>query len=399
MKAYRGLALMLALLLLYGAACGEGFTLRTVSSFAGADTAAEAYVDILKAYEAETGNVVLDASAVSDEAWKTSVLNDFAAGNEPDILFFFGAGADSAPILYKVTPIAEINDAYPDLRLPENDALRETDGKVYAVPVRSYWEGLYVNADLFEANGVPLPTDWDSFRFAVQAFREKEIVPVAISLSDIPHYLAEFALLACATAEEQQARPRTLAEVPASWFDAMALIREMYEMGAFADNAAATFESASTELFRTQGAAMQIDGSWLAPSLPSASMETTQVLPVPLRNGDGLSGCVIGGISMGLYLTRRAWDSPRRDAAVSLLSALTREDSLRRLGYPGLGGALRDSADEMLRDRTLLSPLQDAMNKNAREVWLLECIPAVAAGTMTPEACWERVMALHPFGE
>ncbi|MBQ6722721.1 MAG: extracellular solute-binding protein, partial [Clostridia bacterium] len=198
MKAYRGLALTLALLLLCGAACGEGFTLRTVSSFAGADTAAEAYVDILKAYEAETGNVVLDASAVSDEAWKTSVLNDFAAGNEPDILFFFGAGADSAPILYKVMPIAEINEAYPELGLPENDALREADGKVYAVPVRSYWEGLYVNTDLFEANGEPLPTDWDSFCFAVQAFREKGIVPVAISLSDIPHYLAEFALLACA---------------------------------------------------------------------------------------------------------------------------------------------------------------------------------------------------------
>ena len=33
----------------------------------------------------------------------------------------------------------------------------------------------------------------------------------------------------------------------------------------------------------------------------------------------------------------------------------------------------------------MVSPLQDAMNKNAREAWLLECIPAVAEGTMTAE--------------
>ena len=47
----------------------------------------------------------------------------------------------------------------------------------------------------------------------------------------------------------------------------------------------------------------------------------------------------------------------------------------------------------------MVSPLQDAMNKNAREAWLLECIPAVAEGTMTAEECWEKVMALSPFGE
>ena len=104
-------------------ASAEGVTLRTVSSFAGADTAAVAYVDILNEYEAATGNTVIDVSAASDESWKKGVLNDFAAGNEPDVLFFFAAGADSAPILYKVVPIADINAAYPELGLPEIDAL------------------------------------------------------------------------------------------------------------------------------------------------------------------------------------------------------------------------------------------------------------------------------------
>ena len=399
MNGRRILIALMGMLMVFPFAAAEGVTLRTVSCFAGADTAAEAYVDILNQYEIESGNTVIDHSSASDEAWKTDVLHDFAAGNEPDVLFFFAAGADSAPILYKVVPVSDINEAYPDMALPENEALRESDGRVYAVPVRSYWEGLYVNTDVFERCGVPLPSDWDSLVSAVAAFREAGIVPIAVSLSDIPHYLAEFALLSCATAEEHKARPRTLEEVPVSWYRAMALIREMYVMGAFADNAEYTYESASTELFRNKQAAMQFDGSWLAPSLPPESMDTTMVLPMPLRDGSGTAGQYIGGVSMGFYLTRKAWDSDRRDDAVSLLRALTREDSLRRLGYNGLGGTLLSSAEKMAEGRRMLSPLQDAMNKKAREVWLLQCVPAVADGSMTPEECWERVMALRPIEE
>lgn len=399
MTVRRILTALTAMLMIIPCAASEGVTLRTVSCFAGADTAAEAYVDILNLYESESGNTVIDHSSASDEAWKTGVLHDFAAGNEPDVLFFFAAGADSAPILYKVVPVSDINEAYPDMDLPENEALRESDGRVYAVPVRSYWEGLYVNTDVFERCGVPLPRDWDSLVSAVAAFREAGIVPIAVSLSDIPHYLAEFAILACATAEEQQARPGTLEEVPGSWYRAMALIRELYVMGAFADNAEYTYESASTELFRNKEAAMQFDGSWLASSLPPESMDTTMVLPMPLRDGGGTADQYIGGVSMGFYLTRKAWNSERRDDAVSLLRALTREDSLRRLGYTGLGGTLLSSAEKMAEGRRMAAPLQDAMNKKAREVWLLQCVPAVANGSMSPGECWERVMALRPFEE
>ena len=392
------MAMALGLCLL-GCACAEGVTLHTVSCFAGADTAAEAYVDILNQFEEDTGNRVVDKSAVSDEAWKTRVLHDFAAGNEPDLLFFFAAGADSAPILQKVVPINEINEMYPDALLSENEFLREGDGRVYAMPVRSYWEGLYVNTDLFETLGVPLPHDWNSFAYAIKRFHEAGIVPIAVSLSDIPHYLAEFALLACATPDELRARPQSLSEIPESWYRAMALIREMAVMDAFAENAASTYESATTELFRTKKAAMQFDGSWLGTSLPSENMNTTAVLPMPLRDGNGMAECYIGGVSMGFYLTRRAWNSERRDAAVSLLQSLTRGENLRRLGYTGMGGTLLSSSQEMMRDRMMISPLQDAMNKKAREVWLLECIPAIASGAMSPSECWQRVMAFQPFRE
>ena len=400
MKRWTAAAMTLLLMLLPAAGMAEGgVTLRTVSCFAGLDGSASEYVEILQRYESRTGNTVIDSSSTSDEAWKTAILKDFAAGNEPDILFFFAAGADSAPLLSRVVSLEEINAAYPDMNLPETDALREADGKVYAVPVRGYWEGLYVHTDLFEQYGAPLPRDWDSLLEAIRIFRENGIIPIAISLSDIPHYLAEMSVLACASREEQQARPKTFEEVPASWLEAMGVIRELAEAGAFADNAGSTYETASTDLFLRKKAAMQMDGSWLDSAFPTGMMDTLAVLPMPRRDGEGTSDCYLGGVSMGFYLTRRAWESRHRDAAVALLADLTSEESIRELGSSSLSGRLLDSAEDMRAGRHMVSPLQDAMNNQAREAWLLACIPAVAEGKMTPEERWRRVMALNPFGE
>lgn len=389
------LALLIALLCL--AVPAHAVSLRTVSAFGGTDASALAYVELLREYEAQTGNVIEDSSGTSDESWKASVLSDFAAGDEPDILFFFARSADSAPILRRMVPISEINAAYPELSLPESDILREEDGAVYAIPLRPYFEGLFANTDLFEAFGAPLPDTWEHLEQAIAIFREAGIVPIAVSLSDIPHYLAECAVLAASTPSDFTARPASIDEVPESWLRGMELIRRLYTLGAFPDNALNTSEAVTSELFRQKKAAMQIDGSWFVNSLSEESMDTTVVMPLPALNG-GRSG-IIGGVSMGFYLTRRVWDDPaRRDAAVALLAWLTRPDHIRRLAAQEITGALADSADAMAaRASDIVRPIQDDMNKNARERWLLECVPAVAAGDMTAEECWVRVMALEPF--
>ena len=391
--------LLIALLLLalprLGASA-EGVALRTVSCFAGENDGAIAYAELLRAYEEQTGNRVEDASTTSDESWKARVLGDFAAGDEPDVLFFFACSADSAPILRKMVPIEEINAAYPGLDLPLSESLRESDGVIYAIPARPYYEGLFVNADLFEAHGLPLPDTWERLEEAVAVFREAGIVPIAVSLSDIPHYLAECAVLACATPEEYALRPSDFGSVPQSWIDGMALIRRLYQMGAFPEDVLNTSEDRASRLFREKRAAMQFDGSWFANSIPPENMDTTLVLPVPARNG---GGAVIGGVSMGFYLTRRAWEDPRRrDAAVELLAWLTSPENAARLNAELLTGRLQESAQALVGNaQTLLGPLQDDMNKDAREVWLLECVPAVAEGRMTPEECWRRVMSMGAF--
>ena len=399
MSIRKGLILCL-LLCLCAAARGEGVTLRTVTCFGGTDPAAEAYQGILRDYEESTGNRVSDSSSPSDESWKKNVLRDFAVGNEPDLLFFFAAGGDSAPILSRVVPIRTINEAYPDLNLPEIRALEEADGLVYAIPAHGFWEGVYLRTDLFEQYHAPMPDTWEALLEDIRIFRENGIVPIAVSLSDIPHYLAEMVLLSCASAGEQQARPVSFDQVPASWIRAMEVIRELYLAGAFSDDALTANDTGMLDLFTSGGAAMRIDGSWMAESLSPDLMNKLRAVPMPLRETAGPQTNCIGGMSMGFYLTRKAWNSQvKRDAAVDLLSWLTRDENLVQLANSSVTGKLLESVQEMEERCSLLSPLQDAMNQDARECWLLECIPAVAEGTLSPEECWRKVMEHKPFGE
>ena len=381
-------------------ALAAGVTLKTVSTFAGTDAAAGAYVELLRAWEIETGDKVVDTSATSDEAWKTGVLNDFAAGNEADVLFYFAKTADSIPILKRVVPIREINDTYPDLALKENPFSAEDDGVIYSIPVRPYWEGLFVNTDLFERYGLELPTDWFKLETAIKRFNEEGIVPISVSFADVPHYIVEFAIIASGTTDEYKARPAASDEVPGSWMEGMALLNKLYTLGAFAKDASATTEAVTSQMFRDKKAAMQLDGSWFANGIPESNWDTTVVMPFPAYADDADPNAFIGGVSMGFYLSRQAWDDPnKRDAAVNLLSFLTSEENGNRLRTFAFGGRLLESSYELLaNEHVMLPPIQDAMNAEARSAWFAR-VPALVDGTADPAQVWSEVMALHPFGK
>ncbi len=376
----------------------EGVTLKTTSIFAGTDAAADTYWELLKQWQERTGNSVLDTSSTSDETWKTGVLNDFAAGNEADVLFFFAKTTESAVILNKVVPIREINAAYPALNLPEDASVTESDGVIYAIPARSFWEALFCNVDLFEANQIELPTTWEKLETAIRAFQKLDIIPIAISLSDVPHYLAEYCILAAGSTQDHLARPAKGEAVPDSWVQGMELIRRLYRLGAFPTDVNATTNDIAGQLFRDKGAAMQLEGSWFANGIPAENMDSTIVMPFPAYAQEADPTAYIGGVSMGFYVSRAAWENPsKRDAAVDLLAFLTTGDNAKALGGFVFTGKLLESSYAMTQEGIVMNPpLQDAMDPAARALWFAS-IPGIADGSVDPADMWNQVMALSPF--
>lgn len=320
--------------------------LNVTTTFAGEDGNAQNFKNAVKAWCDETGNTVADTSATSDETFKTRVITDFETGSEPDVLFFFnGADANSFIEADKVVSIDEIRAEYPDYASNMNDDLIAdslVDGKKYAVPVNGFWEAMFVNKEVLDAAGVEVPgADYtmDMFKEDCQKIKDAGYTPIAAALGNIPHYWWEYAIFNHDTPENHVQVPAGI-EDAASWVDGMLDIKELYELGYFPDNTLSATDDETFAMFVDSKAAFLIDGSWKVGGIVSACQSDPEdastldadklanftVTYVP-GNGDRKATDLIGGLSMGYYITRKAWEDPdKRAAAVDFVSHMTSDE-------------------------------------------------------------------------
>lgn len=330
------------------AAAGGSVELTVCTTFAGEDGNAQNFRNAVSAWESETGNTVTDTSATSDETFKTRVVTDFETGSEPDVLFFFN-GSDSNDFVKagKVVSIDDIRAEYPDYASNMNDdliAASPADGKKYAVPVNGYWEALFVNTKILEDAGVEVPgadTTWEEFLDDCEKIKNAGYTPIAAALGNIPHYWWEYSIFNHESPENHLEIPQSAEdEIGQDWVAGLGDIKDTYERGYFPENTLSATDDETFAMFTDGKAAFLLDGSWKVGGIISACQsdpedETTldqdkldqfSVTYVP-GNGDRKATDLIGGLSMGYYITKKAWDDPaKRDAAVSFVEYMTSDD-------------------------------------------------------------------------
>ena len=321
-------------------AMAAGVTLNVTTTYAGEDGNAQNYKESVAAWEEASGNKVEDSSATSDEAFKSRIIMDFEAGSEPDVLFFFnGVDANQFVEQGKVVSVDEIREVYPDYAGNMKDDLlgaSPVDGVNYSVPVNGYWEGMFVNKEVLEAANVAVPTaetTWDEFLAACEAIKEAGYTPIAASLQEIPHYWFEYAIYNFQSAKTHNTVPESVDdEYGQAWVNGLNDIKALYEAGYFPQNTLTATDAETFQLFTGDKAAFLIDGSWKIGGIAAAvdDIENFTVVNVPGK-GERLTTDEIGGLSMGYYITRKAWDDEeKRDAAVSFVSFMTSDEVVSR---------------------------------------------------------------------
>jgi raffinose/stachyose/melibiose transport system substrate-binding protein len=323
-------------------------TLKTVSMFGGTDPNAEVYQAINEEFmEANSHVTIEDNSQTSDEDWKASVATSFSAGNEPDVIqYFTDATADAIVATGKFVTLDEIRAEYPEYAQDTLDssleAITNTDGVQRAVPTTGFWEGLFCNKDLFDQYNLELPTDWASLTTAIETFKENGIIPIACSLNNVPHYWIEFMMLYAAGEEEYTSIPET---APEGWVKGLETFKTLRDMGAFPEDTDTVDDAYVGQLFRDKKAAMQLEGSWYAGQIEDT--DNTVVIAFPGLDGQkAKAGAMIGGITSGFYITKKAWDDPdKREAAVKFVEAHTCKSAVQR--YWEITGAISKAAVEV----------------------------------------------------
>lgn len=320
-------------------AAAEPVSLTVVTSYGGDDGNRANYEAALAGYEAETGNKVLDASATSNEEWKAKVMTDFETGTEPDVLFYFnGNDSDAIVSAGKVVSLDDIRAAYPEFATNMKDDMlvpSAVDGKVYSVPVNGYWESMYVNTKVLEAAGVALPGadyTWDQFLLDCQKIKDAGFTPVAVSLQEVPHYWFEFSVYNNGNTANHLSVPATAAdETGMKWAKGLEDIKALYDAGYLPENTLTATDAETVQLMADGQAAFLIDGSWKIGFFQTNCADHLgdfALTYVPAK-GERQATDLIGGISMGYYITKKAWDDPaKRDAAVKFVEYMTSDEQV-----------------------------------------------------------------------
>jgi raffinose/stachyose/melibiose transport system substrate-binding protein len=306
-------------------------TLTTVSMFGGTDANAGNYQTINAKFMEDYPYITIeDDSQSADQDWKSKIAADFAVGNEPDVIqYFTDANANDVLAARKFVTIEEIKAVYPDYAKDTLEtalaAAANPDGVQRAVPTTGFWEGLFCNKDLFDRYHLALPTDWDKLVKAIETFRLKGVIPIAVSLNNVPHYWIEGLILSAAGPEGYKTVPRT---APEDWCRGLEMFRVLRDMGAFPVDTDTIDNDYAGELFKNKEAAMQLEGSWFVGGIPD--QEKTVVVPFPvIPGGKAQRGSMVGGVSSGFYITKKAWEDPdKRDAAVKFVMAHTNSEAV-----------------------------------------------------------------------
>lgn len=311
-------------------------SLNVTTTWSGTDGNSLTYQKWVEEYMKENNVEIKDSSGVADEAFKKRVILDFEVGGEADVLFYFnGSDADSFIEARKVVSLDTIREEYPDFASNLNDDVfvpSSVDGKVYSIPVYSYWEGLFFNKKVCEEAGVKVPDDqttWREFLLICDKIKKAGYIPIAASLAKEPHYWFEFAIYNQIPWEERGIIPNTLdSELGRAWENGLDDLKGLYERGYFSPSTLYMSPDESFQDFLDGKAAFLVDGSWRIGTIvqKAENINDFGVTYVPGK-GERKNTDIIGGFSSGWYISKKAWDDPdKRKAAVDFVAYMTRDE-------------------------------------------------------------------------
>lgn len=358
------IAVLLALCVLAAltaGACAAGTTLRTFTPFADTDFAAQCYMDLITAWEAESGNLAEDYSGPADEGWLSQLGEQLAAGAADVVVLPMVPQLTDAQLV----TADELLAAAPESGAKRFASLAQADGTVLLAPLRLNWEALYVNTDVLARYGLSAPQTFEELLAACALLSQAGVVPIANALCEWPEVVLDCAALAGA--------PQAAYGTQASLDGAKDVLTVLAQVGAFGSDPWNMTDADAQAAFLAGEAAMRIDTYELAASVPEARQDSVVVVPMPAKDAQARTA-VVGTPAFGVAITRACWqDDARCEAAMSLVTRMLAEQGL----ITPAGGALGRSIAQLTRGAQDCTGLLYDANPDGFDAWAESVVAAL----------------------
>lgn len=294
------------------------------------DANAKSFAKVLEDYKALHPEVEIELDATENEAFKTKIKTAIAANEAPDVFFSWGGGfakpfAEAGQLL----PLDEyLNDGTKDKLISGSVDNFTYDDKIYGLPFIQWVGTLYCNKEMFEANGIKIPTTNDELLEAVSAFNEKGIVPISVGAKDgwpAMFYQNAYAVRTAGAEESNKALAGESSFDSAEFVQSAKYLDDLVKAGGFDPGCLAFTADDAKMPFLNGQVPMIYQGSWLAgeiqdPELSQVVGKVTAVNFPSISDGKGDANQILGG-SIDTFMVSN--NTPDKELAVDFVKYIT----------------------------------------------------------------------------
>lgn len=222
-------------------------------------------------------NITLEVTKLPDDQYYTALKTKLASGECPDLILAQPkyAGANSVIGLAKAGYLEPLTDLSSIKLWGEAGAESFSyEDEIYAMPTGVTILGTYYNKDMFEKNGLSIPTNWDEFLNCCKVLKEAGVQPIVMGDKDM--YVLQFGLyqLAANQVYAQNAEydndlrtGKTKFTDENAWNKVLEMYKTLYDNEYISSTSLGLGAQQAIQKFVDGEAAMTFDGSFNAPAL------------------------------------------------------------------------------------------------------------------------------------
>lgn len=329
-----------------------------------ADSNKKPFLKVIDEWNAANPNVRIEAEATENEIYKNRIKTAIAVNEAPDIFYSWGAGfAKPFVDAGKVLPLdGYLDDGTKEKLLPGSLDNFTYNERIYGLPTFIIAGVFYCNKELFDKYGIKIPDTFSELTDAVKAFKENDIVPMAVGEKDGWTGMFYQNILAIRTAGIDgcnQALSKQVSFDRPEFADSVQKLVELIKAGAFDRRCMNMTRDEAEDDFKNGKCAMYYNGSWVAGSLdeegcPVKGKIIVKNFPV-LESATGDPNGFLGG-AIDTFMINA--NTRYRDEAVRALKTI--DENFSRESY--IAGASQP-AWNVYADETQISPLAVEISK------------------------------------
>ncbi|QQA41469.1 ABC transporter substrate-binding protein [Pelagovum pacificum] len=255
-----------------------------------------------------------------------------AAGKTPDLAYTWPAASVLAGYA-RIGALAELDPYYEQYGWDQiNDFYRgrnSFEGHLYGVPMEQDLMGVYFNRALFEEHGIEVPTTYEEFEAAANAFKEAGIIPISFGNRDRWPATNTFSLILGLTAGKDMEEQVFFGDEPwtnDAFLEAAQVFQDWADQGWFPPGFNGIGYDEANAYFLAGRAAMTITGTWVIQDMIRGSdnidLDVFMLPPI----GEGVAAGTMWGEGSQWQLSADA-DQATQDAAAAYLDCLISDES------------------------------------------------------------------------